>query len=124
MQIMSFKRQNVLFVILERKAIFKSGGANAGLHCPEGATLTISDGTDDGTGKLTAAGSFATIEIGADRDYPDGAGIGGTKGELMYYSEGKALTGWQTIDDKKYFFDSHRAAFAGGWMQDEDGKWY
>ena len=45
-------------------------------------------------------------------------------GELMYYSEGKALTGWQTIDDKKYFFDSHGAAFAGGWMQDEDGRWY
>lgn len=45
-------------------------------------------------------------------------------GQRMYYSEGKALTGWQRIDEKMYYFDSCECAYAGGWMQDEKGDWY
>lgn len=45
-------------------------------------------------------------------------------GQSMYYSEGKALTGWQRIDEKMYYFDSCGCAYAGGWMQDDKGDWY
>lgn len=49
-----------------------SGGGNAGIHCPDGAELTISDGTADGTGSLTVNGSYDPATI------TGGAGIGGS----------------------------------------------
>ncbi|MGB8452654.1 MAG: S-layer homology domain-containing protein [Anaerocolumna sp.] len=45
-------------------------------------------------------------------------------GQRMYYRDGKALTGWQTIDGKVYCFDSKGGAYAKGWKQDDKGNWY
>lgn len=45
-------------------------------------------------------------------------------GQRMYYKDGKALTGWQTIDGKVYCFDSKGGAYANGWKQNEKGDWY
>jgi len=45
-------------------------------------------------------------------------------GQWMYFKDGKALTGWQTIDGKVYCFDSSGGAFASGWRQNEKGEWF
>ena len=45
-------------------------------------------------------------------------------GQWMYFKDGKALTGWQTIDGKVYCFDSSGGAFASGWKQNAKGEWF
>ena len=44
-------------------------------------------------------------------------------GQYLYYKDGKALTGWQTIGGKVYCFDSNGGAFASGWKQNSKGEW-
>ncbi len=44
-------------------------------------------------------------------------------GQRLYYKAGKALTGWQTIESKKYFFDSD-GMMKTGWKKDDKGNWY
>ncbi len=42
-------------------------------------------------------------------------------GQYLYYEDGKALTGWQTIDGVKYFFET-TGVLKTGWVKD-GGKW-
>jgi uncharacterized repeat protein (TIGR02543 family) len=44
-------------------------------------------------------------------------------GQYFYYKDGKVLTGWQTIEDIKYYFDNYGNRISGKWHQIE-GKWY
>ena len=44
-------------------------------------------------------------------------------GQRLYYKEGKALTGWQTIASKKYFFDTD-GAMQTGWNKDDKSNSY
>ena len=47
-------------------------------------------------------------------------------GQWMYYKDGKALTGWQTIGQDNnihYYFTTNAVMAAGEWVQ-IDGKWY
>jgi uncharacterized repeat protein (TIGR02543 family) len=44
-------------------------------------------------------------------------------GQYFYYKDGKVLTGWQTIEDIKYYFDIYGNRISGKWLQIE-GKWY
>ncbi|MDF2988415.1 MAG: Fibronectin type domain protein, partial [Eubacterium sp.] len=44
-------------------------------------------------------------------------------GQYFYYKDGKILTGWQTIEDVKYYFDIYGNMVSGKWLQIE-GKWY
>ncbi|WP_085833023.1 S-layer homology domain-containing protein [Clostridium merdae] len=44
-------------------------------------------------------------------------------GQWMFFQNGKALTGWQTIHGKIYCFDSIGGAFASGWKQNAKGEW-
>ncbi len=44
-------------------------------------------------------------------------------GQWMFFKNGKALTGWQTIDGKVYCFDSIGGAFASGWKQNAKNEW-
>jgi glucan-binding YG repeat protein len=48
------------------------------------------------------------------------AGVGG-HGQYMYYKDGKALTGTQTIDGVKYFFET-TGVLKTGWVKD-GGNW-
>jgi len=41
----------------------------------------------------------------------------------MFFKNGKALTGWQTINGKVYCFDSIGGAFASGWKQNAKNEW-
>ena len=43
-------------------------------------------------------------------------------GQYLYYKDGKALTGTQTIDGVKYFFETN-GTLKTGWVQD-GGNWY
>ncbi|WP_369283966.1 S-layer homology domain-containing protein [Oscillibacter sp. GMB15532] len=45
-------------------------------------------------------------------------------GQWMFFKNGKALTGWQTINGKVYCFDSIGGAFASGWKQNAKGEWF
>ncbi len=45
-------------------------------------------------------------------------------GEWMFFKEGKALTGWQTVGGKVYCFDSSGSAFASGWKENAKGEWF
>ncbi len=45
-------------------------------------------------------------------------------GQWMYFEDGKALTGWQTINGKIYCFDSSGGAYANGWQQNSKGEWF
>ncbi|WP_148228152.1 S-layer homology domain-containing protein [Syntrophobotulus glycolicus] len=45
-------------------------------------------------------------------------------GQWMFFKEGKALTGWQTVEGKVYCFDSSGGAFASGWTQNAKGEWF
>ncbi len=44
-------------------------------------------------------------------------------GQYMYYKNSKEVTGWQTIDGVKYFFDTYGIMASRKWVQ-IDGKWY
>ncbi len=48
-------------------------------------------------------------------------------GQYLYYKEGKALSGWQTISSKaskkRYYFDVNTVMVCGKWLKIE-GKWY
>lgn len=44
-------------------------------------------------------------------------------GQYMYYKDGKAVTGWQTIGSKTYYFNAYGILVSGKWME-IDGKWY
>ncbi|MFA9380997.1 MAG: S-layer homology domain-containing protein, partial [Acetanaerobacterium sp.] len=44
-------------------------------------------------------------------------------GQLMYYKDGRALTGWQKLDGKVYCFEPD-GAYTKGWKQDGKGNWY
>jgi hypothetical protein len=44
-------------------------------------------------------------------------------GQRLHYKDGKALTGWQTIASKKYFFDTD-GAMQTGWKKDDKSNWY
>lgn len=44
-------------------------------------------------------------------------------GQYMYYKNSKEVTGWQTIDGVKYFFDICGIMTSRKWVQ-IDGKWY
>lgn len=44
-------------------------------------------------------------------------------GHYYYYKQGKALTGWQTIDAVQYLFND-KGVLQTGWVQDAAGKWY
>ena len=44
-------------------------------------------------------------------------------GQWMFFKNGKALTGWQTINGKVYCFDSIGGAFASGWKQNAKDEW-
>ncbi len=46
-----------------------------------------------------------------------------SKGKLSYYKNGKALTGWQTIDGRKYFFDEN-GYMVKGWKTEGSNKYY
>lgn len=43
-------------------------------------------------------------------------------GQYLYYKDGKAVTGWQTIDGVKYYFTS-TGTLQTGWVKDGD-NWY
>ena len=45
-------------------------------------------------------------------------------GQWMYFKDGKALIGWQTINGKVYCFDSNGGAFANVWKQNAKGEWF
>ncbi|WP_283606452.1 GLUG motif-containing protein [Faecalispora anaeroviscerum] len=45
-------------------------------------------------------------------------------GQWMYFKDGKALIGWQTINGKIYCFDSSGGAYANGWRQNSQGEWF
>ena len=44
-------------------------------------------------------------------------------GQRMYFKDGKALTGWQTVDGKRYYFNENAIMAAGKWLRIH-GKWY
>lgn len=44
-------------------------------------------------------------------------------GQYLYYKDGKALTGMQTIDDVKYFFNTD-GSLKTGWVKDDDNWRY
>ena len=44
-------------------------------------------------------------------------------GQRLYYRDGRLLTGWQTVDGKRYFFDENAVMAAGKWLL-IGGKWY
>jgi uncharacterized protein YjdB len=44
-------------------------------------------------------------------------------GQYLYYRDGKALTGWQTIGGVKYYFYS-TGALQNGWVKDDSSNWY
>ena len=44
-------------------------------------------------------------------------------GQRLYYKDGKALTGWQTLKGKKYFLDA-AGILQTGWKKDAAGRWY
>ena len=44
-------------------------------------------------------------------------------GHWLYYKDGKTLTGWQTVDGLRYYFNSD-GVMHEGWKQSTDGKWY
>ncbi len=44
-------------------------------------------------------------------------------GQRLYYKGGKALTGWQAIESKEYFFDND-GAMQTGWKKDDKDSWY
>ena len=44
-------------------------------------------------------------------------------GQYLYYKDGKALTGEQTIDGVRYYFTSE-GVLQTGWVQDDSGSWY
>ncbi|WP_283610253.1 IPT/TIG domain-containing protein [Faecalispora anaeroviscerum] len=43
-------------------------------------------------------------------------------GQYMYYKDGKALIGWQTVNGKVYCFDSSGGAYANGWRKNSKGE--
>ena len=43
-------------------------------------------------------------------------------GQFLYYKDGKALTGTQTIDSVKYFFNTD-GTLKTGWVKDDAGNW-
>ena len=45
-------------------------------------------------------------------------------GQWMFFKDGKALTGWQTVAGKVYCFDKSGGAFANGWRQNAKGEWF
>lgn len=45
-------------------------------------------------------------------------------GQWMFFKDGKALTGWQTVAGKVYCFDKSSGAFANGWRQNAKGEWF
>jgi uncharacterized repeat protein (TIGR02543 family) len=44
-------------------------------------------------------------------------------GQYIYYTDGKALTGTQTIGGVKYFFNTD-GTLKTGWVKDDTGNWY
>ncbi len=44
-------------------------------------------------------------------------------GQFLYYKDGKALTGTQTIDGVKYYFNDN-GALKTGWVKDDTGNWH
>ncbi|MGF7143582.1 hypothetical protein HNQ56_002009 [Anaerotaenia torta] len=44
-------------------------------------------------------------------------------GQYLYYKDGRALTGWQDIDSKRYYFTGAGIMAAGKWLKLET-KWY
>ena len=44
-------------------------------------------------------------------------------GQYLYYRDGKALTGWQTIGGVKYYFET-TGNLKTGWVKDDAGSWY
>ncbi|ADY55224.1 S-layer domain-containing protein [Syntrophobotulus glycolicus DSM 8271] len=44
-------------------------------------------------------------------------------GQWLCYKDGKALTGWQTIDGVKYYFNAN-GTLKTGWVKDDSGSWH
>ncbi len=44
-------------------------------------------------------------------------------GQYLYYKDGKALTGWQDIGSKRYYFTKNGIMVTEKWLE-IDGKWY
>ncbi|WP_408609096.1 S-layer homology domain-containing protein [Aminipila butyrica] len=44
-------------------------------------------------------------------------------GQFMYYKDGKVLTGTQTINSVKYYFNSN-GTLKTGWVKDNAGNWH
>jgi len=44
-------------------------------------------------------------------------------GQWFYYKDSKPLTGWQTIDGRKFFFNT-TGAMQTGWKKDDMGNWH
>ncbi|TQI66304.1 S-layer homology domain-containing protein [Clostridium sp. KNHs216] len=44
-------------------------------------------------------------------------------GQYLYYKDGKAVTGTQTIDNVKYFFNTD-GTLKTGWVKDDAGNWH
>ena len=44
-------------------------------------------------------------------------------GQFMYYKDGKAVTGTQTIDGVKYYFNDN-GTLKTGWIKDDAGNWH
>ncbi|WP_312637291.1 GLUG motif-containing protein [Oscillibacter sp.] len=44
-------------------------------------------------------------------------------GQYLYYKDGKAVTGTQTIDGVKYFFET-TGVLKTGWVKDDTGNWH
>ena len=63
------------------------------------------------------------VELMIFRDTAQGW-VRNDSGDWMFFKEGKALTGWQTLDGKVYCFDSSGCAFADGWKENAKGEWF
>lgn len=73
---------------------------------------------------------MAGIISGKDNNHFDPKGTATTQGwtkndsgHWLYYKDGKTLTGWQTVDGLRYYFNSD-GVMHEGWKQSADGKWY
>lgn len=65
---------------------------------------------------------YRYVRLSLDEDLADGWAVNDA-GEKMYFNDGKAQTGWQTIKGKKYYF-TREGVMISGKRYEIDGKWY
>lgn len=74
---------------------------------------------------IIAALGVGAYLIASNDQNQTAAGLYSENGDYFYYDEdGNYVTGWQTIDGHRYYFDPDTGMAVQGWFTDEDGAIY